>query len=247
MKLSYIIAIFIIFTSINSYSQFNTNYRVAGGIVTTQILGDNPAKLPIIDTSPNDDAITGGSFPDAQPGVQLQFLFPVDEAATFRIPFSFKYFFFRGKERVNYNRNIIDYYSHTLNVASINSGLHYVFLPVKFARANVYTGIELEMSYIHNIDIEWNRDYKNNDVFQDEIYKIAPKDDAMRIGALLKLGVEGRLRDNFYINAGGAIGFMNIIGKNNNRGELLTPITMFETQESNILSLQVFILIQYNL
>ena len=92
-----------------------------------------------------------------------------------------------------------------------------------------------------------NRDYKNNDVFQDEIYKIAPKDDAMRIGALLKLGVEGRLRDNFYINAGGAIGFMNIIGKNNNRGELLTPIAMFETQESNILSLQVFILIQYNL
>lgn len=242
-----ILLILLIVFNIDLLAQFTANYRLSGGIITTQIIGDNPAKLPIIDTSPVDDAITGGSFPDAQPGMQIHFLFPIDENAEFRVPFSFDYSFFRGKERVNYNRNIIDYYSHTLNVLGINTGFHWAFLPVRFARANVYAGLEARMSYIHNIDIEWFRDFQNNNVFEDETYKTPPKDDAMRIGGIFKLGVEGRLRDNFYINAGGALGILNIIGKQDSRGELFTPITMFETIESNVYTLQVYILIQYNL
>jgi len=244
--LKLVLLVFFVVT-FESFGQFTANYRISGGIITTQIIGDNPGKLPIIDTSPTDEAITGGSFPDAQPGMQLHFLFPVDEESKFRIPLSLDYSFFRGKERVNYNRNIIDYYSHTLNVLGVNTGFHWAFLPVRFARANVYTGLEVRMSYIHNIDIEWFRDFQNNTVFEDETYKTPPKENAMRIGGIFKLGVEGRLRDNFYINAGGALGVLNIIGKNDTRGELFTPITMFETKESNVYTLQVYILIQYNL
>lgn len=247
MNILKLIIILFLFGSIASYSQMETHYRIGAGIITTQILGDNPAKLSIINYSSKDDQVTGGSFPDAQPGVQLQFLFPIDEDAKFRIPVSLSYSFFRGKERVNYNRNIVDYYSHTLNIMGVNSGFQYAFLPVQFAHANMYAGLEISLNYINNIDIEWYRDYLNNNVFKDEIYKTPPKEDALRIGGLFKLGVEGRLRKNFYINAGGAIGIMNIIGKNDNRGELLTPITMFETIESNVYTLQVYILVQYNL
>lgn len=239
--------LFLFLASITSNAQFTSNYRISGGILTTQILGDNPAKMPIIDTSPADEAITGGSFPDAQPGMQLHFLFPIDEESKFRVPVSLDYTFFRGKERVNYNRNIIDYYSHTLNVLGFNTGIHYAFLPVPFARANIYAGMEVRMSYVHNIDNEWFRDWLNNTVFDDELYKTDPKSDALRLGGIAKLGVEGRLKDNFYINAGGALGILNIVGKHDTRGELFTPLPRHETRESNVYTFQFYLLIQYNL
>jgi len=233
--------------SFESFGQFTSNYRISGGIITTQIIGDNPGRLSIIDTSPDNVSVTGGSFPDAQPGMQLHFLFPIDENSEFRIPVSLDYTFFRGKERDNYDVNIIDYYSHTLNVFGFNTGFHWAFLPVRFARASVYAGLEVRMSYIHNIDMEWFRDIRDNSFLEDELYLYDEKSDALRLGGIFKLGVEGRLRDNFYINAGGTLGILNIAGKHDSRGELFTPLPMHETRESNVYTLQVFILIQYNL
>jgi len=237
----------LILVNYSSFSQFTTKYRLAAGLFTTQIIGNNPAKLPMIATSDTDEAVTGGSFPDAQPGIELRLTFPIDDKDNLRIPFNIDYSFFRGKERINYNRNIIDYFSHTLNVLGINTGLHYVFLYVPFARAKVYTGLEVRMSFVHNIDVEWFRDYVNNDVFKDELYKIPPKENAFRLGGTFKLGVDGRLKDNLFINTGFGIGITNLIGKNDTRGELFTPITLQETGESNVINFHVFILIQYNL
>jgi len=247
MKLALIIILTLCLSLINLKAQFTTKYEISAGILTTQILGNNPATLSMVPTSNLDEAVTGGSFPDAQPGIEFRMTFPIGDKDNFRIPFSIDYTFFRGKERINYNRNIIDYFSHTLNVLGINSGLHYVLLYVPFAKAKIYTGLEGRLSYVHNIDVEWFRDYLNNSVFQDELYKIPPKADALRLGGTLKLGVDGRLKDNFYINAGIAFGIPNIIGKDNERGELFTPITIQENVESNVYNFHIYILMQYNL
>jgi hypothetical protein len=234
-----------IFT-LNLKAQFNSKYEVGLGIITTQILGDNPAKLPIISTSDSTDAVTGGSFPMLQPGIELRFTFPLDDNNNFRIPLSFDYTFFRGKERMNYNRKIVDYFSHTLNVLGINTGFHYAFLSIPVVRAKIYTGLEVRLSYIHNIDVEWYRDYLEA-IFPDETYKYKTKPSVVRLGGAYKLGIEGRLNRKVYINTGASLMFTNLIGKDDSRGELFTPITMFEKKESLVYNFQLFILIQYNL
>ena len=229
-----------IFT-LNLKAQFNSKYQVAFGIITTQILGDNPATLSMLDNQ-----ATGGSFPMTQPGMELRFTFPLDDNNNIRIPFSLDYTFFRGKERENYNRKIIDYYSHTVDVLGINTGIHYAFLNIPFARAKVYTGLEARLSYLSNIKFEWLRDYLEP-AFPDEIYDIQSKPDAFRLGGALKLGIEGKLNKNWYINAGGSLMITNIVGRDNSRGELFTPFARLEAKESLVYNLQIFILIQYQL
>jgi hypothetical protein len=220
---------------------FNSTFQVGVGIITTQILGDNPATLPMISSADVANAVTGGSFTMSQPGIQLRFTLPLDN--NIRIPFSIDYTFFRGKERMNYNRNIVDYFSHSLDVIGINTGIQYAFLSIPIVRAKIYTGIEARLSKIRKVDIEWYRDYLN---FPDEIYKYDTKPEAWRLGGSLILGAEGRLIDRWFINFGGSLMVTNFIGRDDSRGELLTPITMFESKESFVSNLQIFILIQYH-
>jgi hypothetical protein len=232
--------------SLDLNAQFISKYQIAFGFITTQILGNNPATMPIVSSSDVADAVTGGSFPMSQPGLEFRMTFPIDEDNNLRVPFSIDYTFFGGKERLNYNRNIVDYFSHTLNVFGINTGIQYVFLEIPFARAKVYTGIDARITSIHNIGVEWYRDYLNP-VFSDEIYNYNTKPNTWRLGGAINLGAEGRLINKWYINFGGSLMINNLIGRDNSRGELFTPITMFETGESLVYSFQFHLLIQYKL
>jgi hypothetical protein len=170
---------------------------------------------------------------------------PVDEKSTFYVPFTFEYSFFTGRERLNRSQYIVEIWSHSLNVFSISSGLQANFYKMDFANAQIYAGIEGRISFLSKFDYRSKRYYLEAD--RQELWVVKPKEDATRIGGTFRLGVEGKLRDLLHVNAGFALSSLNLIGKDNERGELFSPSAITEVQESTINTLQVFILLQFNL
>jgi hypothetical protein len=229
--------------SIASEAQFINKFKIATGLTTTSIMGDNPAKLPMIPMTDEEDAVTGGALKHAQPGIELRFTFPVDMTETMSIPLSLDYTFFTGRERINTSQFIVDIWTHSLNIFSISTGLHYVFYKMDFANAKMYGGLEARLSFIHNIDTRAERDYLEN-LLPDETWIVPPKESATRFGGNLRLGVEGKLHKSLYVNTGAAFSVVNLIGKDDSRGELLTPIKFLEVKESTLSSFHVFILLQ---
>jgi hypothetical protein len=246
--LKYIITIFIILLLDASISeaQFSGDIKFAVGLTTTSLLGDNPAKQPMVPRSDEEDAITGGALRDAQPGFEIRITMPVDKKQIYYVPFSFENAFFTGRERINRSQYIVDIWTHTLNVISLSSGLHMNFYKMDFANAQIYGGLEGRVSLFNNIDTRESRNYLENPPLN-TTKVIIPKENATRIGGTLRLGVEGKLRDLLHINAGFSFSALNLIGKDDERGELFTPIKDLEVQESTVTTLQVFILLQLNL
>lgn len=240
-----LIAILLLTVSI-SEAQFPSGLKIATGLTTTSLLGDNPAKLPMVPMTDEEDAVTGGALTHAQPGFEFRLIMPVDNEQTYYVPLSFEYAFFTGRERINTSQFIVDIWTHSLDVISLSTGLNMNFYKMDFANAQIYAGIEGRVSFIGNIDTRAERDYLEN-LLEDETWIVPPKENATRIGGTLRLGVEGKLRDVFHVNAGFAFSAMNLIGKDNERGELFTPIKVLEVKESTVTTFQVFILLQFNI
>lgn len=248
MKFIKVFLIVILASSVNSFGQFSDNIKVAAGIITSQIVNNNSAKSSVLVLDSQSDFIPGGSFRDAQVGAQILFTSALDKEDRFRIPFGIGYMFYNGKERVSVNENIVTFSTHDVNILELSTGIHYVLGKVNIANANVYTGLELKWNYIHNDRGTIITKYTyipDNDIY----YDIPAKENTSRIGGGLKLGADGKLWDRVYINAGATLHWVNMLGKDNARGELLTAKwnTFKEMQESEVLLAQVFILIQYNL
>lgn len=226
-------------------AQFFQRLKVSSGITTTSILGSNPAKMPMIPMTDEEDAVTGGALRHAQPGIELRFTTPIDNVDLLYVPISFNYVFFTGRERINTSQYIVDIWTHTLNVFSVSTGLQVNFYKMDFANAKMYAGLEASVSHIHEIDTRASRDYLEN-LLPDETWIVPPKDKATRLGGTVRFGVEGQLHKNLHANVGTAFSVANLIGKDDARGELYTPINFLEPKESTVSQFQVFILLQYN-
>jgi hypothetical protein len=244
------IGIFAIVLLITSYGSINaqheTKLNIGAGIITTNILGDNRAKLPMVATNDDEEAYTGGSFKYSQPGILVKFTMPLENNEDLRFSGNLGYIMFGGRERIVINKNIVHLLRHNVDMLNIGLGAEYVWANLDFANAKIYSGLDLQGYYVHGIKAELYEDYLNNENFDDILYTIPAKSSGMRFGGNVKLGVEGILRDNFHVNLGASVGIMNLLGRDDERGELFTPLTLLEDKENIVSVLQVFILIQYN-
>jgi hypothetical protein len=238
---------FVGFNSSKVISQFYTNPKISAGVVTTSILGDNRAKLPMVATNDENDAYTGGSFAFTQPGLTLRANFSDEETDRLRFGLGLDYLFFSGRERLNISGGrIVQYLRHDVNIMGFGGDLNYVLAELGFANAKIYSGIEAKMYYLHGISSEVREDWLEIDD-RDNTITHTPKSNAFRFGGSIKAGIEGRLRKKLFVNAGIGFGFINLLGRDDTRGELLTPLKLFEDTESLVSTMQVYILIQYNL
>lgn len=239
------VIILIIMNVIESQAQIGAKLNLGAGIVTTNIIGSNRATSAIGPTRIDSEAFIGGSFKNSQPGVRLKGTFLFDEMEDLRFTTSFDYLLFSGKERYGVPPNVSISYIHDLNIASLGLGLEYVWANLDFANAKLYTGFDIQSNYIHNAYFKEAIRYLDK-FKEDEIFETG-KDDALRFGGSVRLGVEGRLRSKFYVNTGLSVGVLNLIGRDDSRGELLTPLSIFESTENMLSVLQVYILVQYNM
>ena len=132
---------------------------------------------------------------------------------------------------------------HDVDILNFNTGLHYIFAEIPDAGAKLYTGLELKLSMLNNVTFRHEVDYLLlNDM---DTTRSFSKGSATRMGLQATIGIDGQIRKNFYINTGFNFGWMNIIGKDDERGELFTPTRLNEMIESDVFLFQIFILLQY--
>ena len=244
-KIKFTIILLIITVNV-SYGQFYKHTSIAVGLSTTQILGNNPGKLSIQPSPTVEPFVFGGGFLGAQPGLELRVTVPIDEEMRWRIPFGIDYQFYSAKERIPVGPYIEDHWVHDFKAITPYIGLSYVMQDLNFIKSKTYVSLEFRAASISNIVSTWEENYA---FFPDLDTLIVnrTKPNATRIGALIRAGVEGKLFDPIKLNASVGLSLMNIMGRDDERRELLTPFKIFETKESLVWNLNFSFLFQYEL
>lgn len=219
-------------------------WSIAGGLATTRLYGDNRATEPLAPYDSTGEIYAGGSFNAVQPGIDLKATLNFKNGL--KIPIGIQYDFYNSRERHPISPYMTAYFRYNLNIFSFYSGAFYTLYNFKWANAKIYSGAVLKANYIMNTDLEREYDY---DLVpeQNETRKLKTKDNAFRLGAELKLGVEGDLQNRFGIDLNTGFGVINLIGADDNRRELLTPFTDYETVENKVYTFSFNIMLKYKM
>lgn len=237
--------IFFLVSGANTGAQFLSNFAIGAGISTTKIMGDNPGAWQILN---KDTSIyqLGGSFDGPQPGIDIRMTFDMDKRGSIRVPLGFEYTFYSAKERVPIARYLTAFLSNELNVSSIYTGIQYAFVEFPKARAKGYIGFDVRASFIHKATYRYQERYVLNPE-NDQDITLHIKEDTWRMGTIFRLGFEGDLYKKMQINVSAGPGMMNLVGRDDERRELLTPKKLFETQESVVWNFYFTLMLQYRI
>jgi len=226
--------------------------HVGVGLVTSWLNGANPASDIIF---PRDTVHSiGGGFNGQQPGIALRGIFIMDPDRRIRITTGLDYIWYTGLQRIE-GPGYTFYARHTLEIPTIILGFEYAFLTLPLANAKVYAGVDARYSIVSGGSFRRRVVYKNFDKIDDTTIASKPFygnqaypqfESQSRLGAALKLGIEGELLDPIYVNISGSYGAINLVGRNDIRGELLTPSKeVAETQESVLGNIFFTMMMQY--
>ncbi|TAL69537.1 MAG: hypothetical protein EPN82_06815 [Bacteroidetes bacterium] len=239
----------IILLSGTASAQFVKGFSIGWGLKTTEIVGNNPATLPFEESDPNKPPAFGGGFIGPQQGMELLFEFPIGTNNDFTLPLGIDYIFFQGLQHIPQTYYMIQDLENVVDVKSLSLGLNYALVKYKVANAKIYVGLEAKTSFIGKNEFTIITNYHQLDSV--DISKSSEKESCVRLGGSIKLGLEGEIGDNWFVNIHGTFGVLNLIGRNDSRGELLTPLKnyfiMEEIRESYLYTLQYSFIIQYRL
>ncbi|MBS1538605.1 MAG: hypothetical protein JST20_12750 [Bacteroidetes bacterium] len=226
--------------------------QVGVGLVTSWLNGANSASDIIF---PKDTVHSiGGGFNGQQPGIALRGIFIMDADRRFRITTGLDYIWYTGLQRIE-GPGYTFYARHTLEIPTVILGFEYAFLTLPLANAKIYAGVDARYSFVTDGSFRRRVVYKNFDKIDDTTIASKPYygnqaypqfETQSRLGASLKLGIEGELLDPVYVNISGSYGAINLVGRNDIRGELLTPSKeVAETQESVLGNIFFTMMLQY--
>lgn len=238
----------ILLTNTNSFSQIN--FSVSGGLTTTQILGDSPNSAEMISRDNDTTFSFGGSFNGVQPGFSILLELDFGDEIPITIPIGFEYTMFDGRERVPVTKSFTSWFKHTVNVSTLILGVNYEFVKTSFSKVGIYAGIEGRANFIP----EGNLYSKSENKVLNEVITTnrKTKDATFRLGGQIKFGIKGEIVPPIFINTSFGLGIMNLVGRDSERGELLTPGSLdpdynFETKESIIYNSYFSLMLQYKL
>ncbi|MGE5481075.1 MAG: hypothetical protein ACM3U1_11700 [Chloroflexota bacterium] len=218
--LAFVIIISFLPSAISSAQTFREIY-VGLGLSESWIIGSQDAKKPFVPLKPEQGDFRGGSFDNSQSGIDARATFVIDQKKRWRVPVGIDYSFYVGKERVPEGYTTKTYFSDNLNIFQIYTGAHYVFYRMNFAKARAWAGPEIRASFVHNQHYSYEIDYQNPE-FEDRMIT-GSKKNAFRVGPSFRLGVDGELGKGYYVNISSHYTYMNLIGADDERGELLSP------------------------
>lgn len=237
-----LVSAFIMLSTSEAYSQFS-NITVSGGLTTLRILGDNANTAPILQRDTSKKQIIGGSFNGTNPGFGLKANFGLDKGGKFNIPLGFEYIFFWTAQRIPISRKTTAYLKHTADMPVVTLGFDYKFYRLPFANVKLYAGAEFRGSFIMQGD--YNRQIEYAEFDSIVVYDNKTKNSTFRGGLGFKLGLDGQVIDKFWLNLNFSWTYLNMIGKDDSRGELLTPTKLFESKESEVVTFNFQFLLQY--
>lgn len=219
-------------------------WTIAGGLATTRLFGENRATEPLAPYDSTGEVYSGGSFNSVQPGIDIKAT--LNFTNGFKIPVGVQLDFYDARERHPISPLLVTYLRNNLNILSFYSGVYYNFYSLKWANAKIYGGALIRGNYIFNPDLEKELEYAIAPELN-KTYHLKTKDNAFRLGGDLKLGVEGDIKNNFGIDINAGLGVLNLIGSDDERRELLTPFTDYETKENKVYTFSFNIMLKYKM
>jgi hypothetical protein len=196
---------------------YDYNYSLGVAFTTSKILGNNPA---INTLRPINASVPGGSFNGAMPGVEVVGQYKLDDIGDWRLVGGVNYTFYSAKEK--FPGDVSTYrLSHSLNIVSPLVGINYTIFRFPTAMSSFYAGVEVRYNYIHGSEFLLNEVSRINDEVLTQ--RTLSKENAGRVGGLFKLGIEGEISDNYMINVSWGVDALNLLNRDNARGQLLTP------------------------
>ena len=232
-----------------------SEFYIGVGLSGTQFFKDTPSWNPITySLNPSQDVI-GGSFDGLESGIHFSFVTNLTKSSELMLPFSFEYNWLSSGE-ILYPTPVTEWLmQHSIDVQKIGTGLQWQFYTFPFKDVKAYMETDIKMIFINNQKISKTAYETNSDGSKSStVTSFVPKETAIRFGAEYKLGFRGQLTKNFFINSFLGIELMNILGRDNNRGELLTPFgsltqnpKRFESKEQYVPNLDFVLMIEYKL
>ncbi|MFH1051322.1 MAG: hypothetical protein V1779_10400 [bacterium] len=243
-----VILIIAILLSINLPAQLS-GFKVSAGLSTIEILGNNIARYPLIWDTPK-GKIYGGSFDQSQNGFRLESIFALDTNEIFEIPVGVEYNFYSGREKLPLSDSSDIKFKHDVGVATFTLGMFYNFYEIRpfQLRARFYSGIDTRTSFVFQGRYESSINYS---IDKPDVIAYNTKEFAVRFGAALMLGMTGDINEDVSVDFRGGLGILNLLGQDDERGELLTPRKKTgdyeEAGESIIYNFHFSMLIQFRI
>lgn len=198
---------------------YDYDYSLGVAFTTSKILGDNPAinTMRLINSS-----VPGGSFNGAMPGVELVGQYKLDDIGDWRLVGGLNYTFYSARERFpsDLSENRL---THTVNILTPLVGINYTIFRFPSAMSSFYAGLQLRYNYIHGSEFTFTETLNSTGEIVPRKPRDIGKENTGRVGGLLKLGIEGEISENYMINVSWGIDVLNAFGRDNGRGQLLTP------------------------
>lgn len=243
MRINILIVVLLVFVLISLESSAKVRYSVGGGLRTVQILGTNPNNSPMLQRDTLKEQYIGGGFTQTNSGIVLAGFVEFGETADFVLPFGFEYTEFIALERVPISPRTTAYLRNTVVAPSLFVGMNYKFFTFPFAGVRAYTGIEFNTNFFQSTDFYRRIEYGSLD--SNMITRIKTKTPATRIGGDIKLGFDGPVYQRLFINASIALSAANLLFRDDNRGELLTPTKLDESKENIMLTFRFGLFLRY--
>lgn len=227
-----------------------SGFKVGVGLSTKEIIGNNIAEYPFIWTT-SKGKLYGGSFDQSQNGFRVEAVFPLDTGSVFEMPVGFDYHFFQGREKewIEYNSDVR--LMHDVDIAAVTLGLHYNFYevhPFEY-KAVFYLGVDVRPSFFFNARFKTISYYNFIGDTITNVYDT--KESAFRLGGALQFGLVGDISKDLSVDFRAGLGMMNLLGKSDERGELLTPSKTREDYrefgESSVFDFNFMVLLQFKL
>lgn len=219
--------------------------EIGTGLATTWLVGDNPARTPIISRDTAQRAL-GAGFAGVQPGAALQLLHPV--SSDWRIGVGMEQTYFEGLQR--FRLRVVDIYlRYTQTVTTLAAMVEYVLLRFPLARGSLALAVEPRWSIVsrgryvyEQVDTRQGRVVERLDTLISK-----PPEPASRFGLVGRLGLGGELTESWYFRATVGFGVLNLLGRRPERGELLTPVKLEEQHESSAPIVVVALMLYYRI
>ena len=241
----------IVLTTVPFYaSAQGTDIKLGIGFSSAWINGDNPARYflypEILQGQPADSVVVlpGGSLDGQQPGIGLRARFGLGDSSRFRMMLGADYVFYRGNWRIPLDNGSV-YLHHNVDMATGILGAEYVaveFTPI----VRLYTAAELRAAYLHSTYFNWEFRTSDGSVIQQR-ETTAGKPSTFRLGAALRVGLEGEFEENIFVDTSVGYGAINLMGRDDVRGQLLTSNNYLETKEDIVGNILFSIILMYRI
>ncbi len=249
MKIKLFIAlIFSIFAMSNANAQFDDIY-LGIGFSGTNIFEGNVSSVPMMQKNSEKANIIGGSFDGAELGFIIKSEFNLDSACNFFIPVSFEYTWFTAKEIYWSSASSRQYLEHNMDAQRVSIGLNWYFYKFPFQNVRPFIGFDVKGSFFNRQELKNRIEYQHKDSVKYVYFQM--KEPAFRLGGELKIGFRGELVKNFFLQGSFGVEVLNLLLRDGERGELLTPIKRYsgvtENEEKSVPNFHFSLIIEYKL